>query len=332
MAPKQDAYFMGLVKMLRHFRWTWIGLLAPDNDQGERFLRTLTSVVIRRGICIAFTESIPELNLSIKFIFQTDSLFKQTNCNVFIYYGDCHSILMLGIMMKGFEKIGKFIVGKIWITAVWHDFNLRCFFEQFDIQHIHGSFSFLTQKSRNTKYDNLNPFLSTVREIGERAFRCSYSNDGFSVKGWKRCREKKELEAPSQDELESILSQDSYSIYNVINVVAHALNAASLSRSDQKLKGDWLGLQKVQPWQLHPYLRNFQFLNNSMEGVYFDENGNMAVNFDILNWVEGPNRSIVGVNVGSVQRQSSPEMKFTINQNAIAWPRWFNEVGKIYCF
>nr|XP_056700716.1 vomeronasal type-2 receptor 26-like [Euleptes europaea] len=52
----------------------------------------------------------------------------------------------------------------------------------------------------------------------------------------------------------------------------------------------------------------------------------MAVNFDIVNWVVACNQSIVRVNVGRVERQSSAEIKFTIDQDAIVWPTWFNEI------
>nr|XP_056700727.1 vomeronasal type-2 receptor 26-like [Euleptes europaea] len=326
MGPKQDLYFMGIVKMLLHFRWTWIGLLAPDSDKGERFLRTLSPLIVKSGICIAFKESIPELNLkSNKLRFWIYSFFMQRNFSVVVYYGDSHSMIILGSMITFAEKTKQFIVGKVWITAVLHDLSLRFFLDYFDKPHIHGSFSFLIQKNTKTKYDNLKSFLSTLSKIGKGAFRCSYSNHVLSVKGGSRCREKEGLQPPSQAELESILSQDSYSIYNSIQVVAHALNVAYLSRSNRMSSGGWLGLQKLKPWQLHPFLRNFQHFNTSMEGVYFDENGDMAVNFDIVNWVVACNQSIVRVNVGRVERQSSAEIKFTIDQDAIVWPRWFNE-------
>ncbi|KAF7236080.1 hypothetical protein EYD10_17129 [Varanus komodoensis] len=37
--------------------------------------------------------------------------------------------------------------------------------------------------------------------------------------------------------------------------------------------------------QLHPFLKDPQFHNNSIDGVYLDENGDLAVNLDLVNWV-----------------------------------------------
>ncbi|XP_060094701.1 vomeronasal type-2 receptor 26-like [Heteronotia binoei] len=326
MAPNQDSSFTGIVKMLLLFQWTWIGLFAPDNTQGERYLRTMTPVVVRSGVCIAFTIGIPEMNEDAKgFVFHIYSLFIQKKCNVFVYHGDSNTMIGLKILMNYVEKTEKSMVGKVWITEVLHDLSLSYFLNVFDIHQIHGSFSFLTRAKRNTNYNNVYSFLSTLSKIGEGAFHCIFSNHVMSLKGCTRCREKEELLTPSHEELERILSQDTFSIYNSIQVVAHALNAASLSRSDWKVGGDWLGLQKLQPWQLHPFLRNFQSYKNSTEGIYFYENGDMGVDFDIVNWVATPNQSLMRVKVGSVERRAAAEIKFAIDQEVIVWPKWFNE-------
>ncbi|KAM3845098.1 vomeronasal type-2 receptor 26-like [Vipera latastei] len=55
--------------------------------------------------------------------------------------------------------------------------------------------------------------------------------DAFSVKVWRRCREREELEALRKEEKDRILTLDSYFIYNTIWAVSRAFNAAYLSRS-----------------------------------------------------------------------------------------------------
>ncbi|KAH0630689.1 hypothetical protein JD844_013980, partial [Phrynosoma platyrhinos] len=41
MMPKDEILYPGLVGMLLHFRWTWIGLIVLDNDNGETFFEGL---------------------------------------------------------------------------------------------------------------------------------------------------------------------------------------------------------------------------------------------------------------------------------------------------
>nr|XP_034960957.1 vomeronasal type-2 receptor 26-like [Zootoca vivipara] len=38
MSPKETPQYRGIVLLLLHFRWTWVGLLAPDNEGGNLFL------------------------------------------------------------------------------------------------------------------------------------------------------------------------------------------------------------------------------------------------------------------------------------------------------
>ncbi|XP_062978051.1 vomeronasal type-2 receptor 26-like [Elgaria multicarinata webbii] len=133
------------------------------------------------------------------------------------------------------------------------------------------------------------------QHFGENAFKCSYSKDAWSVKGRTRCTEKEKLEDLSQEDVEGILSLDSYNIYNSIQAVAHALDAALSSRSKRRVveHGDRLDLQRLQPWQVHPFLRNPQFYNTSIiDGIYLDKNGELVVNFDMVNWMVLPNKCV----------------------------------------
>ncbi|XP_053149299.1 extracellular calcium-sensing receptor-like [Hemicordylus capensis] len=160
----------------------------------------------------------------------------------------------------------------------------------------------------------------------EKAFHCFYAKHSLSVKDWVRCREKDNLETLPQEEIERVLSLDSYSIYNSVQAVAHAFHAAYSSRSKWMMvvDADKSTHQKLQPWQLHPFLRNLQFYNTSLDGVYLDENGELAADFDLVNWVVFPNSSVLRVKFGSLERQGSPNLQFTIDQDAIVWTTWLN--------
>ncbi|KAF7234931.1 Vomeronasal type-2 receptor 26 [Varanus komodoensis] len=53
--------------------------------------------------------------------------------------------------------------------------------------------------------------------------------------------------------------------------------------------------------QFQPYLRKVGFSNTSMDGLYWDDEGELAANLDILlYWAEQPNNSVVSVTVGSL--------------------------------
>ncbi|XP_063147254.1 vomeronasal type-2 receptor 26-like [Candoia aspera] len=62
-----------------------------------------------------------------------------------------------------------------------------------------------------------------------------------------------------------------------------------------------------------------------MAGVYLNKNGDLAADFDIVYWVKFPNKSVNRVTFGSVEKQGSLEPKFTINEDAIVWPKWLNQ-------
>ncbi|KAF7236063.1 Vomeronasal type-2 receptor 26 [Varanus komodoensis] len=59
---------------------------------------------------------------------------------------------------------------------------------------------------------------------------------------------------------------------------------------------------------LHPFLRDPQFHNNSIEGVYLDENGDLAVNLDLVSWPLPQARCVESCHPGffKVPREGEP--------------------------
>ncbi|KAF7237989.1 hypothetical protein EYD10_15326 [Varanus komodoensis] len=59
MVPNEAPQYMGVVQLLQHFGWTWIGLCAVDDDKGQRFLQTMVPMLSQNLICDAFILRIP---------------------------------------------------------------------------------------------------------------------------------------------------------------------------------------------------------------------------------------------------------------------------------
>ncbi|CAI5768749.1 vomeronasal type-2 receptor 26-like [Podarcis lilfordi] len=108
---------------------------------------------------------------------------------------------------------------------------------------------------------------------------------------------------------------------NLLAVVEAAYSEIS------KLISTMLSIYKIP--QFHTLLKKTQPSNSSMGEFYFDENGEILANFNIVNWVLFPNQTRARVKIGSVEGQASSNVKFTINPEAIVWPLQFNKTVPI---
>lgn len=254
IVPKEQTQYLGIVKLLLHFQWTWVGLFIPDNDKGEQFVSTLRPEIIRNGICIAFTHRLLPVLLDAFQSYQKRrdrfvSFLMQDQVNVLIALGDYFSITCIERFVSTIGNDSKLKMGKVWIITSLLVTSLRFSIYGEPIGHVHTLLSFSIQTNKMMTSVNFKAFYGAVKKFGRGAFDCINS---VSPTILANCREKDELESLPQDSTDRILSQDSYNIYNAVQVVAHALNAAYSSRSRHMLMVDEEGLnrQHIQPWQV----------------------------------------------------------------------------------
>ncbi|XP_060546575.1 vomeronasal type-2 receptor 26-like [Pantherophis guttatus] len=321
MTPNQEPPYSAIVKLLLQFQWTWIGLLSRDNEKGEKFKRRLEVLALKNGICIVLSGTIPEANVQIRAAMLL-SLIK-SQIKIIVCQMDFQASGMLAAIIQTIDRTNTAIVGRVWIATTLTVLSISIFDLWVDLQNKYALFSFLIQTKRRTQYDDFNSYASMVLFYGKEAFQCSYSSPVLSKKVWKKCREKENWEFPPPDVIARILSQDSSSISQIIQIVAWVLSAAS---SSQRSKRRMQPPQIVQPWQFHRFLRNFQHHNISNDGISFDENGVPVGDFDIMQWTSVLNKSDAAVKIGTVERQASLEVKISVNQSAVQWPTLFNKM------
>ncbi|XP_062993010.1 vomeronasal type-2 receptor 116-like [Elgaria multicarinata webbii] len=98
MVPNEDPQYVGIVGLLKHFGWNWIGLIVSEVDSGETFLQTLRPRLLQNTICIAWTQVIPTVTphlpnkiIQEKLLPISNTLFL-SDINVILVYGDGQSV------------------------------------------------------------------------------------------------------------------------------------------------------------------------------------------------------------------------------------------------
>ncbi|XP_060548616.1 vomeronasal type-2 receptor 26-like [Pantherophis guttatus] len=64
ISPNELPQYEGLVRLLLHFQWNWVGLVAPENDNGELFISTLRPMLQEKEICLAFTHLLESVSVA----------------------------------------------------------------------------------------------------------------------------------------------------------------------------------------------------------------------------------------------------------------------------
>nr|XP_033771486.1 vomeronasal type-2 receptor 26-like [Geotrypetes seraphini] len=77
--------------------------------------------------------------------------------------------------------------------------------------------------------------------------------------------------------------------------------------------------------QLHRYLKNVHFKNVLGEDIFFDENGDLPIEYSITNLIFLPNGTVQHEVVGSYKPYAAPGKDFTINENMIVWEAAFTQ-------
>uniref|UniRef100_A0A8C3S0S6 G-protein coupled receptors family 3 profile domain-containing protein n=1 Tax=Chelydra serpentina TaxID=8475 RepID=A0A8C3S0S6_CHESE len=350
MVPNEIPQSLGLVRLMQHFQWTWIGLIASDDDSGEKFVQTLKPMLTRNSICVAFTERAPQVPSSSmaqafrEQHFKLHSSITQTKAEVIVVYGDTDSLLGLKLFLHINYQTAP--IGKVWITTAQWDFTSNIALNKWTLKPFHGALSFAVHTEEVPGFRDflrtLNPYQPQgdifIQRFWHTVFNCSVLYSSLTIKDGRNCSGKEELASLPGSDFEMKMSGQSYSIYNGVYAVAHALHALYSSKSKKEAtgKGHLLELQNIQPWEvtsllteapisLHPFLKNVQFNNSAGDKVYFDENGESSAGYDILNWIVFPNDSFIRVKVGHMDPRAPVGQEFTINEAAIVWNSRFNQ-------
>uniref|UniRef100_A0A670JNF9 G-protein coupled receptors family 3 profile domain-containing protein n=1 Tax=Podarcis muralis TaxID=64176 RepID=A0A670JNF9_PODMU len=345
MVPNEAQQHIGVVQLLKHFGWTWIGLGAVDDDKGDQFLQTMAPMLDENGICYAFIIRIPKWNYVdeiIEYVSQRIeyylTVFKE-KANVFFVYGEPPSFQALRMLFFAAPFMELPPLGKVWIVTSHWDFASHSMQKIWDLQTFHGTISFTVHSNQPEGFQK---FLQMVRpswfkrdgfiqDFWEQAFDCLLTTS----KEWegeenKTCTGEENLESLPGGLFEMKMTGHSYNVYNAIYAVAHALNAIFQFKSMYRRleEGRKMAFQNVEPWQVIKLKKlKLRFtITIAGDSVHFNENAELVVGFDVTNWRIYPNGSVIRAKVGKLNPQASFGRELTIHDDQIAWHESFNQM------
>nr|XP_033771504.1 vomeronasal type-2 receptor 26-like [Geotrypetes seraphini] len=321
--PSELHLCVGIGKLLKYFGWKWVNIFSTDEESSVRAVQILKERIRQNGGCIASHEIFPHNWGFTKS--QLDKIIKaiKESSTVNIFYLNKNFAFSLTYVLF-LQRLVKSSHVFITIAEVEIAKKIEKYFKM--------SNKFFIFKPYRKVMPN---FLKFIREMKPVWLACD-----DNAKYWwrdlcdRRCPKNIRRDCNSSDKnfpFTHCLSKyfgSSYSVYNAMYAVAHALhdmimsgsgNGTTWTRENREI------LYSV-PWKLHHYLRNLQFKNGLGEEMYMDENGDLAIGYDILNFIILPNTTLKYEVVGHYNPNAPPGQDFTIDEKAIIWDSSFTQI------
>ncbi|XP_058038598.1 vomeronasal type-2 receptor 26-like [Ahaetulla prasina] len=345
MVPKEDLQYEGILSLLLYFKWIWIGVVIMETESGERFIQTVIPMFSQKGICFAFIQKIPVItfitNIS-EILHKGRNIYNtltHSKATVILAYGESNSFGFFRFLSyqsdEAIDSKHRKSLGKVWITTAQMEIASFVFQRDWDLDIFHGAVAFMFHSRDVSGFqqfiENRNPF--TTKEDGffknfwEQVFGCVLPDIPDKMEK-NHCTGAEQLGSLLYPNFEMSMSGHSYSVYNAVFTIAHALHAMQIAgfKHRTKIEGQ-LKLHNQPFWQLHSFLRHVTFNNSLGDKIIFDQDEKLVDGFDIINFILSENQS--KVKIGRIDPQSPAHQTFIIDKDAITWNSWFNQTAPV---
>ncbi|XP_039454195.1 extracellular calcium-sensing receptor-like [Oreochromis aureus] len=327
--PSDAFQVRAMIQILKHFGWTWAGLLVSDDDYGLHAARSLQSELSLSGEgCLAYFEILP-WDKDMDELRRIVNVMKKSSARVVIVFA--HHSRIVNLME---EVVRQNLTGLQWMASeAWTEATVLQTPQLMPylggtlgiaIRHgeIPGLREFLLQirpdLHHNNSYGN-----SMVNQFWEFTFQCRFAP---APAGWLEgrgalCTGEEDLDNVDTEFLDISNLRPEYNVYKAVYALAYSLD--DMLRCEPG-RGPFRGhscatLQTLEPWQLVYYLEMVNFTTPFGDQVSFDENGDVVPIYDVMNWMWLPDGSIKVQTVGEVKSSAFKGEELILDEDKIFW-------------
>lgn len=258
--PSDSFQSQGLAQLLQHFNWTWVGLLAMDDDYGQHGIQLVKKEIAKAGACVAFSETIhrrqPDRNAP-----RIVKVMKMSTANVVVVFSDdMYFIPVLDEMLRQNVTGKTLIASEAWSTSTLMTIGRFSGLLPGTIGFalysgiILGFQTFLNQVNPSTSLGK-----DLVKLLWEQTFSCKLFNDSKMSNSaetqYKLCTGEESLESVLNSYTDVSSLRITYNVYIAVHMVANALEALSNcnKQTDPFPNGNCAKLWDFKPWQVKQY-------------------------------------------------------------------------------
>ncbi|XP_003968432.2 extracellular calcium-sensing receptor [Takifugu rubripes] len=307
-----------LAKLVKHFGWTWVGAVKSDNDYGNNGLATFIMAAEQEGVCVEYSEGFSWTDPSEQ-IARVVTVIKSGSARVlvaFLAQSEMSALLEEAVKqnLTGLQWVGS----ESWITA--GHLALKKYSAI-----LTGSLGFTIRKTKITGLQEFllqvnpsqNPQNNLLKEFWETTFGCSFQSDVHGATQCSGVEKLKDIQNPFTDVSELRISNN---VYKAVYAVAHAMHSMlKCGQSGEAVNQSCTTKKDFELKQVVEHLQSVNFTLQSGERVYFDDYGDPAATYELVNWQRSPEGNTVFVVVGNYDASQPNGRQFTMNNINITW-------------
>ncbi|XP_035765634.1 extracellular calcium-sensing receptor-like [Neolamprologus brichardi] len=305
-----------LAHLVKYFGWTWVGAIRSNNDYGNNGMATFTKTAQQLGICLEYSVSFFRTDPSDK-IQKIIGIIKASTSKVIVAFlsrADLNVLLheFLYHNLSGYQWIGS----ESWI------FDSQT--AEMDIHHIlDGSIGLSIPKAHVT---GLREFILDEKplnssnnglftEFWEALFNCKFRQSMSSANTQRECTGQEDVTGVQNSFIDMSLMPIFNNVYKGVYAVAHALhNILSCNKTCNKTV-------QLDPFMILQQIQKSHFTTKEGDEVYFNENGDPAAKYEIINWQPRENGIVEFVTVGLYNPSIVPEKQLNLQNKSLIWAR-----------
>ncbi|KAL2095667.1 hypothetical protein ACEWY4_007815 [Coilia grayii] len=320
--PSDAFQVRAMIQILRHFKWTWVGLIYSDDDYGRHAAQSFHEDITTFGGCVAFSEILPKNNDIVE-IRKIMHVIQTSTTRVIVVFSTGSYLLPLMDEVVRQNVIRQWIASEAWSTST-------AFLVPRLLPFLRGTLGIAIRRG---EIDGLQEFLlsvrpdndsknNMVRRFWQEMFSCRFEpEEALAVAEGKVCTGQEDLSKADMAYSDVSDLRPSYNVYKAVYALAHSLhNLVSCVPGQGPFKGNsCASLHDMQPWQLLHYLQSVNFTTGFGDQVSFDKNGDALPIYDILNWHGMPDGSMKAKTVGDVDESQPSDKVLSLEEDKIFW-------------